>query len=256
MASKTATQIKTTLDAVTTYPYTIRFYTTRQKYPIYPYCEVIKTPPQSTTEDVTDVTKSEGFKITLYIKYVRGFDTEEADQTTIENLMLTALESQDFGSSKLYMERKDWMRTAINDPFGMSSSITISITDRASTSGSGILGSEMTMTIGRGSTNTAIQVLGLVEEIGPSMTSHYNDERKRFVDPDAFNEGEFSLDYENTPALETEIDGYRDSGATVACRLAKKNTNKDFNAVFGNTRKTGQYDKVERATTKIFVIPS
>ena len=127
MASKTATQIKTTLEGVT-FPYPIRFYTTKQKYPIYPYCEIVKTPPQSTTEDVTDVTKSEGFKITLYIKYVRGFDTEEADQTTIENSMLTALEAQNFGAGKLYMERKDWARTAIPEPFGMSSTITITIT--------------------------------------------------------------------------------------------------------------------------------
>ena len=256
MVSKTATQIKTTLEAVTTYPYTIRFYTTKQKYPIYPYCEIVKTPPQSTTEDVTDISKTDGFRITLYIKYVRGFDTEEADQTTVENSMLTALEAQNFGAGKLYMERKDWARTAIPEPFGMSSTITITITDRASTSGSGVLGAEMTMTIGFGSTNTVIQVLGLSETIGPSMSSHYNDNRKRFVDPDMFNEGEFALDYENTVAIESEIDGYRDSGASISCRLTKKNTNRDFNAVFGTTTRTGQYDKVERAATRIYVIPA
>ena len=39
MASKTASEIKTTLEAQT-YPYPLRFYTTRQKFPIYPYVEI------------------------------------------------------------------------------------------------------------------------------------------------------------------------------------------------------------------------
>ena len=82
------------------------------------------------------------------------------------------------------------------------------------------------------------------------------DERKRFVDPDNFNEGEFTIEYENTSALETEIDGYRDTGNSIACRLIRKNVNKDFNAMFGATSKTGQYDKVERAVTRLYLIPS
>ena len=35
MASKTATQIKTTLEALT-YPYAVRFYTFEPKFPVYP----------------------------------------------------------------------------------------------------------------------------------------------------------------------------------------------------------------------------
>ena len=94
------------------------------------------------------------------------------------------------------------------------------------------------------------------EDIGPQIVSHYNDERKRFVDPDNFNEEEFTIEYENTSALETEIDGYRDTGNSIACRLIRKNVNKDFNAMFGATSKTGQYDKVERAVTRLYLIPS
>ena len=256
MAQKTASQLKATLEAITTFPYPIRFYTTKQKFPIYPYCEILKTQSQSTDENVTDITKTDGFSLTLYVRYIRDFETEEANQTTIENLILTALEGFDFGASKLFMETKRWNRQALQRPFGSSSTIVISIIDRASTSGDGVLGAEMSLTIGHGSTNTVLKVLSLKEDIGPAMTSHYDDTRKRFVDPDNFNEGEFTLEYENTSTIETEIDGYRDSGNTIACRLTKKNTNKDFNGVFGATSRTGQYDKIERAVTKIYLIPS
>ena len=171
-------------------------------------------------------------------------------------MILQALEGQDFGTSKLYSENKSWTRTPMERPFGSQSVITIRIIDRASKSGAGVLGAEMTMTIGRGTTDTALQVLSLTENIGPSMISHYNDERKRYIDPDNFNEGEFTLEYENTTSVESEIDGYRDSGNSIPCRLTKKNTNKDFNAIFGATVKTGQYDRVERAVTRLYLIPS
>ena len=255
MAQKTASDIKTTLEAVTTYPYPIRFYTTRQKFPIYPYVQIIKE-PQSTDETITDISKNDGFRITLHVRYVRNFDTEEANQTTVENLILSALEGQDFGTAKLYSESKTWSRTPMERPFGSQSVITVRIVDKASKSGSGVLGAEMTMTIGRGSTNTVLTLLSIKEDIGPQMVSHYNDIRKRYVDPDNFNEGEFTIEYENTTAVETEIDGYRDSGNSIACRLTKKNTNKDFNAVFGATSRTGQYDRVERAVTRLYLIPT
>ena len=255
MADKTATQLKTALDALS-FPFPLKIYTTKQKFPIYPYLEIIKSQARSTDESITDITKTDGFSLTLYIRYIRDFATEEADQTTIEQTILSGLEAFDFGASKLFMETKRWSRSAIQKPFGSTSTISISITERTSTSGSGVLGAEMSMTIGRGSTDTVLQVLSLKEDIGPAMSSHYNDERKRFADPDNFNEGQFTLEYENTSAVETEIDGYRDSGNSIACRLTKKNTTKDFNAVFGATSRTGQYDKVERAVTTLYLIPS
>ena len=254
MASKTSGDIKTTLEAQT-FPYPLRIYTTRQKFPIYPYVEIIKE-PQGSDESITDITKNDGFKITLHVRYIRDFDTEEANQTTIENTILSALEGQDFGTAKLYSESKTWSRQPMTKPFGSQSVIVVRITDRASKSGSGVLGSEMTMMIGRGSTNTVITLLSIKEDIGPQIVSHYNDERKRYPDPDNFNEGSFVMEYENTSSLETEIDGYRDSGNSISCRFVKKNVNKDFNAVFGATSRTGQYDKVERAVTTIYLIPS
>ena len=254
MASKTASDIKSTLEAGS-YPYPVRFYTTKQRFPIYPYCEIIKA-PQSTNEGVTDTSKDDGFSITLYVKYMRGLEVEEEDQTTIENTILSLLEAQDFGTSKLYSETKSWSRLPMQKPFGSQSTITIKVVDRVSTSGSGVLGSEMTMVIGYGSTDTSVTILSLKEDIGPTISSHYNDERKRYIDPDNFNEGEFTLEYENTSVIESEIDGYRDTGNSISCRLTRKTTNKDFNAVFGATVKTGQYDKIERAVTKMYLVPA
>ena len=179
MASKTATDIKSTLETGS-YPYPIRFYTTKQRFPIYPYCEIIKV-PQSTDEDVTDTSKNDGFSITLYVKYMRGLELEEENQTTIENTILSLLEAQDFGTSKLYQETKSWSRSPIQKPFGSQSTITIKVVDRVSTSGSGVLGSEMTMIIGHGTTNTSVTVLSLNKIFVPAMFTKSMDNPKTSI---------------------------------------------------------------------------
>ena len=210
MASKTATQIKTTLEALT-YPYTVRFYTYEPKYPVYPYVSVVKTQPQSTTsENITDITKPEAFAITLHVRYTRSQSAEEADQTTIENTILGAIETQDFGTSYLFMEQKRWQRNSIDRPiYGSTSTITITITEKSSTTGSGVLGAETSLVISGGST---IKILGLEQQEGTGIVSHHIDSGEVFRDATTFDRGQITITYESTNAIDSEIATIRDSG--------------------------------------------
>jgi hypothetical protein len=251
MASKTATQIKTTLEAKT-YPYKIRFYTFEPKYPVYPYISVVKTQPQSTTqENITDITKSEAFEIKLHIRYTRLQATEEADQTTIENTILSAIETQDFGTSFLFMEQKRWQRNTTDRPiYGSESAITVTLTDKASTSGSGILGAETSFAISGGST---IKILGLEQQEGAGTVSHHIDSGEVFRDITTFDRGVITITYESTNALDSEIQTIREAGDDKNITLTKKGTAKNFIVKFGNTSKRGQFDNIERATTTLYV---
>jgi len=254
MASKSATQIKTSLEAET-YPYSVRFYTFEPKFPVYPYITIIKTLPQATTsQDITDTTKTEAFEIKLHVRYNRSQADEEADQTTIENTILSAVETQDFGTSYLFMESKRWQRSAIDGSrggvYGSESSIIITITEKTSTSGSGILGAETTLAISGGST---ITILALDQVEGASLVSHHQDTGEIFRDIGEFERGAITITYESTNSIDSEISTIRDTGDDKNITLTKKGTAKKFVVKFGGTTKRGQFDNIERATTALYV---
>mgnify|MGYP000910650122 CR=1 FL=1 len=225
MVAKTATDIKNTLEAQS-YPFAIKFYTFKPRYPIYPYIMVRKSQPESTRETITDVTKTNAFEIILAIRYTRSQDLEEANQTTIENTIISALESQDFGATAKFGEDKKWNRTPITTPiYGSQSTINVTITDMASQSGSGILGAETTLTIQGGST---IKILGIDQSEGASVTTHKQDSGEVFRDVTGFERGDITITYESTNAIDSEIATIRDSGDDKNITLTKKGVAKKF----------------------------
>ena len=254
MTAITATALKTILDVKADYPHAttrpLQFYTTEQKYPIFPYVVIRKSPPQSSEETITDTTKKDGFVITLYLRYTRAQSLEEAEQTTIENTILSKLETASFGANALYFESKQWNRTPIPQLYGSKSTIQVIITDKISTSGSGVLGSEMTLEIVGGST---IQLLSLSSTEGPSLEAHSDDSGTVTRTVQEIDQGDFFFEYESTAALDTEIAALRDVGDSVNVILKKGVTIKNVNAIFGTTSKRGQFDNIERATTRFTI---
>lgn len=250
MPQKTSSEIKTTLEGQT-YPYSIRFYTYNPKYPVYPYVVVRKSQPESTSETITDVSKTNAFEITLYLRYTRSQSDEESDQTTIENTIISALESQDFGATAKFGEEKRWTRSPITSPiYGSQSRIIVTITDKASQSGSGILGAETTLTIQSGST---IKILALDQSEGASLVTHHQDTGEVFRDVSTFERGTINITYESTNAIDSEVATIRDSGDDKNITLTKKGVAKKYVVKFGATSKRGQFDNIERATTALYV---
>ena len=254
MVALTATQLKTILDIPADYPHPntrpLRFFTTVPKYAIYPYVVIRKQPPQSTEETITDTTKRDGFEITLYVRYTREQDLEEQEQTSIENTIISKLEATDFGTNALYFESKQWQRTPIPRLYGSQSRIILSVRDKVSTSGSGILGSQMTLQIVGGST---IQLLALNSTEGVSIERHSDDSGVLSNTVQTIDLGDYFFEYESTIALSGELETLRDTGNEVNVILTKGADTRDMNIIFGQTSKRGQFDNIERATTRFTV---
>lgn len=247
MTALTATELQVILEAQT-YPYPIRFYTYVPKFPIYPYIVIRKQPPVSNTEDYTDVNLTDGFEITLFVRYTRGQDLEEQDQTTIESTILTTLDNTDFGTSAIYYESKQWNRVPIPRLYGSQSILRVSVTDKASTSGEGVLGSQMEIQTTLGN----IQIFSLTSTEGNTLDSFKDDTGIIDWDFSGFEKGDMYFEYESNPTTNTIIKALT-NGDLQNVTLVKGGTEYEMNVLFGITTKRGQYDKIERATTRFVV---
>jgi len=256
MAAITATALKTTLEAVTTYPYTLRFFTAVPKYPIYPYVTIRKIKPQGTQEDFVTITKTDGFEVKLHIRYTRDVAKEEEDQTTVENSILTALEAQDFGTQALFSESKTWQRQPLQKLYGSTSTIMVTITDIISKSGSGIGGHtdkiELNAISGE-TTGTLIQILRMEDQRGTTTDAHLNDAGVSFWDPISSEGHSIQATYESTTALDTIINTAADLKEEIQGRLQRGNVTTNYLFLVGRTTKSGQFDNIERATTTFYV---
>lgn len=252
MASITATDLKTTLEGGT-YPYTIRFYTTIPKYPVYPYVTIRKNKPQGTDEDFVTVTKTEGFEIKLHVRYTRGQADEEADQTTVENQILALIEGQNFGASALFGETKSWQRQPLQRLYGSTSTIMVTIKDIATKSGSGILGYTEKIELNSDATATQIQVLRLGDSRGMAVDSHMNDLGATIWDPVTSETHSMDFTYESSTALDTIINTASDSRDEIKGKLIRGGVTTNYLFLVGKTVKSGQFDNIERATTTLYV---
>ena len=252
MASITATQLKATLEAET-YPYTLRIYTYVPKYPIYPYVSIRKIKPQGSQEDITTVTKTDGFEVKLHIRYTRDMDKEEQDQTTVENTILGALEDQDFGAVALFSESKQWQRQPLQRLYGSTSTIMVTITDMESKSGSGILGYTDKIELNSDGSPTQIQLLRYADNYGTSMDSHMNDAGKSYWDITSSEVHTIDMTYEATTTLDTILKTAMDSREDVKGKLLRGGATTNYTFLVGKTTKAGQFDNIERATTTLYI---
>ncbi len=252
MVSITASVLNTALEAET-YPYTITFYDYVPKFALFPYCVVRKSQPQGSNETVTDITKREAFEVTLYIRYTRQQTAEEADQTTIENTILTKLETIDFGTAALFSENKNWQRTPIQKLYGSQSRIQIDIVDKASKSGAGILGYTDKIEFNSEGVATQIQCLAFNESRGTNMDTHVNDVGQSIWDPTSSETMTITMTYESTTARDTLINGLADGRIENNGKLIRGGVTTNYKFLVGNTTKAGQFDNIERATTNLYV---
>ena len=249
MTVPTATAIKTAIDGIKDFPYPIRVYTYTPKFSLFPYITVRKTPPVQIERDVITKTTREGFEITLYIRYTRKQEDEEANQTTIETLILDEVDQIDFGASALYMESRNWQRTAIPKLYGSQSKLSIIVVDKSSISGEGVLGSETTLTLPSGS---KVKILALNSREGPALDTHVDDDAITFRDFSAIDQGDYTMEYESIPTINNEIRSIS-LGSNVNVTLVKGGVTRPLSVLFGETSKRGQFDIIERATTRFTI---
>ena len=252
MTSITAEELKQTLESQV-YPYEIKFFTYEPRFPIYPYCMVRKSQPQGSIQTITDTTKQEGFEVTLFIRYTRKQEDEERDQTDIEDIILSALEGQDFGASALFSETKTWQRSPLQRLYGVQSRIVINIIDKASTSGSGILGYTDIVELNSNLTPVQIKCLSYSEVHGAMIETHNNDTGLNLFDPSVRSEHTITFTYESTLARDTLLKTLAESRDEVYGKMLRGGTTTNYKFYVGRITKSGQFDNIERATTTLYI---
>lgn len=255
MTSLSAETIKNILDAVTTYPYEIKFFTYEPRFPLYPYCVIRKSQPQGSVKTITDVTKQEGFEITFHIRYNRDFTEEERDQTEVEEIIISTLEGVDFGTNALFSESKSWQRSPLEarGVFGSKSRLLVSVVDKQSKSGSGILGYTDKIELNSDSTPVQIQCLSFNETYGSAVESHYDDSLVTRLDPTTAGSHFISFTYESTAARDTLFKTLTDSRSEIKGKVLRGGVTTKYLFLVGNTVRSGQFDNIERATTTIYI---
>ncbi len=244
MTALTATEIQAVLENLS-YPYPLRFYTYIPSFKIYPYITIRKQPPVSTTTDYTDISQTDGFEITLNIRYTVAEETEEQNQTTIETTILNAMENTDFGTSAVYFESKQWSRVHIPRLYGSQSILKILVNDKASSSGEGVLGSQMEIQTSFGN----IELFSITTQEGADLDTAMIDTGTKYHDFAGLLLGDTTFEYESNAENNTIIKALT-NGDIQNITVVKGGQSFQIDVLFGSTTKRGQYDKVERATTR------
>jgi hypothetical protein len=233
----------------------LRYFQQKQKQPIYPFVEVRKVQSDSNTTDVTKTSIDQTFEIRYYMKYTRPEAVEEADRISTENEMLRVLELADIEpAGKIFFESKSWNTQLIDDAiYGSKSTLRFTVKDIDTTSGSGLIGADDQIELNSEGTPLAIQMLSLSTRKGFSIDTHYDDERHDVYDPNHLIAlGEFTVTYEQTPAIKAIVDSISVSGNSNNGKIIRGGTPTNFSFYIGQTSTNGSYGEIEKATTTFY----
>jgi hypothetical protein len=194
-------------------------------------------------------------EIIFYLRYNRRQEDEEENQTTVENTILATLESVNFGTNALFSETKSWQRSPLNVQgiYGSQSRITVSIVDKASKSGSGILGYTDKIELNSDTTPIQIQCLSFNESYGNGMDTHNNDIGQSIWDTTSSETHSITFTYESTTSRDSLIKTLADARDEVKGKVIRGGVSTNYNFLVGNTTRAGQFDNIERATTVLYV---
>jgi hypothetical protein len=136
------------------YPYKIKFFT-EEKLPshrVYPCVEIVNVRPESERKSYDITEEINSFEVRVYIRYNRTQELETADLYTVENQVISLLKFANISDKLEITSSFEWSRGQINNNkfkiHGIQSTLTVSITEKKSTSGDGTLGGDTTISIG------------------------------------------------------------------------------------------------------------
>ena len=255
----TADQIITLLKTgvyPTPYP-PIQYFKYKQKFPHYPSIEVLRTQPDSFNEDVIKRDRNFIFEIRFFVKYIRLPDQEIIDMANVEDTISTLLLNYDFqGNGKIFQETTGWARsdlTSNNNIYGNMSTVRLGIKDVTSTDGTGYVGAYSLLELNSDTTPVQIQILNSTVKKGRNIALHADDSGLETGDPANYLQGDISITYESTLAINTLMDSLELAGNTIKGKLLNGSTIYKYVFLVGDTVTSGGYSEVERATTRFVV---
>lgn len=147
-----ADDIRTIIQAGT-YPYVLKFLAQKQipSQRFYPSVEVSNVQPEGTDEKVDVTTETNRFEVVVFLRYGFPLDVETQNLFDIEKEILSELEAAVLGNNTITLETKKWQRSEIADNpmnvHGIQSTLTVMVQELKSTTGDGVLGAQMTLTL-------------------------------------------------------------------------------------------------------------
>ena len=233
----------------------LHYYQQKQKFPIYPFVEVVKVQSDSNTTDIEKTTLDQTFEIRYYVKYTRPADYEEADRLATENEILRVLENSDMiPVGIIYFESKTWLTSLIDDEiYGSRSVLRFSFKDMSATNNIGAMGSRDKFEINSDTTPIQVQVLSINKRFGSGITPHAIDEGTLYYDPTALiRHGEFTITYKNTTEIESALNTLSINRVPTKGKIIRNGVPINYWFLVGNTNTSGNYGDVERATTVFY----
>lgn len=245
----TAAAIKVILDALTyAEPVHISDHVKPESRRKYPSIEVDNQGSELRRQDEQIQESSQRFLIHLYYRLRGDGSNDTANEKAIEDVIMAGLEAATLGGSKVFIEDKDWNRLYISQPIHyIDATITISVTDIASTTGSGRMGANQSLVLPGPVT---INLLSKApDDYGITSGDSLEDDGKVYVTPMANTTFGVSVyEYESTAALDTSIRALIDAKAKISVSLLDGVTTREtFDVLLIQTSKPTQYDQVERA---------
>lgn len=194
--------------------------------------------------DITD--ERNRFEVRVYIRYNRDDDTELKDLFDIEKQILSLLETAVLADKLIVLEQKTWNRGEVKkNPFrihGEQSTLTVVVLEKKSTTGQGVLGAEMSITL---PSSTVIPLLSLNNSPeGFDFDQNLIDTQERVVDPTGDRTSLF-YEIEDSIANNSAVQPYLGTIDTIT--ETKKTSSRQIKVAFIEIIPTAPFDNIQRA---------
>lgn len=238
-----------------TYPYQFPLFT-REQIPAqrrYPSVDVINVQPESTNQKVDVTDERNRFEVRVYIKLSRNDDSEINDLADIEKEIILQLEAALLADKQIVLEQKDWSRGNIkNNPLnvhGIQSTLTVTVLEKKSTTGSGTLGSVITW-----STTGLIDIpiLNKLERETEINENIYNTARIRKNASPITETHSIFLDLESTESRLSQMRTLKRNRESISHTLKRPNQSDEvFNAKIVQISNPAPFENIERITIQL-----
>ena len=249
-----ASDIVSIINAVT-YPISLTFHAQEvlPSHRIYPLVEVVNVQPEGTVERVDVTDEQNRFEIRIILKYNRSLDVETQDLHDIEKTMLSLLETAVLADKTIILEDKKWNRGQINNNpqniHGIQSTLTVTVTEKKSTTGDGTLGAQMTYsTTGL----TDIPILDKLEREIETNEDIYNAARQRKALAPVTDTHSMFFDLESTESRLAQLRTLKRNRTMISHTLKRPNSaDETFNGKIVQISNPARFEDIERVTIQI-----
>jgi len=187
---------------------------------VMPFVEILNAQPTGNEADARITNIVQKFDITLKIK-VRGAGADEvAQQKTLEDLILPALDDTALGINTIFVFNRNWTRSQKPQPIlHYESLLGVAVTDTTSTTGAGTVGGLMTITI---DTLLDMPVLDKpAEKQTEAFENIFNDTRNRTEVGPIGDIRSFFVEVETTEARLNTLRGLHNARVAISCTLKR-----------------------------------